>query len=388
MRNEAKRTRFNAVGLGFAVAAAFGIGLTTEAQSADASSPLPLQLEMRVPFEPTAFSSAGLNHLTYELYLTNFSAIPLKLRRIEVLDADSVAAQPIAAFEGAQLDALLQSVGARRPADGSFDRQIAPGSSFVAFMWIALGRDVHLPNRLRHRVLTTDLSTEGASIGTHHTELHVLASPVTGIHWFADDGPSNDQDNHHRRGIFVSEGRSTIARRYAIDWTQRENGTTFSGDARDMHSYHAYGKPVFAVADSTVVAAKDGLPDNVPGHNEAFSPAVPITMDTEGGNTLTLDLGNGQFAYYFHLQPGSLSVKAGDHVRRGQQLARIGDSGDAREPHLHFEITTSPKALVGEGLPYLIDQYRITTSNGKTEQGTRELPLRDMLVDFGVAGAP
>jgi len=385
--NARKRTILAAVGLGFAVAAAFGIGPLHEARSADAPSPWPLSLEMRVPFEPTAFSSAGRNHLTYELYLTNFSASPLALRSIEVLDADSVAVQPIATFAGVQLDSLLQPIGVQLPAGGSVDRQIAPGGSLVVFLWVALGSGVHMPNRLSHRVLTTDAAAEGAIISTHHTELHVLASPVAGIHWLADDGPSNDQDNHHRRGIFVSEGRSTISRRYAIDWVQSENGATFSGDSRDVHSYHAYGKPVFAVAASTIVTARDGLPDNVPGHNEAFSPAVPITKDTVGGNTLTLDLGNGQFAYYFHLQPGSLLVKVGDHVRRGQPLARIGDSGDAREPHLHFEITTSPKLLAGEGLPYLMDQYRITTSSGKIEQRTQELPLRDTLVDFGVAGA-
>src|ERR1700690_230298 len=301
--NARTRMKFTAVGLGFAVAVAFGIGLFQEARSVDAPSPWPLQLEMRVPFEPTAYLSAGRNHLTYELYLTNFSATPLTLRRIEVVDADSVAAQPIATFEGAQLDSLLQPIGVQRPPDASPDRQIAAGSSFVVFMWVALDSRLHVPNRLRHRVLTTDSAVEGAIIGTHHTELHVLASPVAGTHWLADDGPSNDSDNHHRRGIFVSEGRSTISRRYAIDWTEIENGTTFSGDARDMRSYHAYGKPVFAVANSTIVSARDCLPDNVPGHNEAFSPAVPLTMDTECCNSLTLDLVDGQFAYYFHLQP-------------------------------------------------------------------------------------
>ena len=55
------------------------------------------------------------------------------------------------------------------------------------------------------------------------------------------------------------------------------------------------------MADATVVTAKDGLPDNVPGHNEQFHPAVPITMDTVGGNSITLDIGGRQFAYYFHL---------------------------------------------------------------------------------------
>lgn len=79
---------------------------------------------------------------------------------------------------------------------------------------------------------------------------------------------------------------------------------------------------MLAVADGRVVTARDGLPDNVPGHAEAFHPAVPITLETVAG--ITLDLGGGQFAYYMHLQPGSLRVKVGDRVRRGQLLARVG----------------------------------------------------------------
>ena len=63
-------------------------------------------------------------------------------------------------------------------------------------------------------------------------------------------------------------------------------------------------------------------------------------------------------------------------------MALIGASGDAREPHLHFEITNSPKFLAGEGLPYLIDQYRVRSEKA-WESRTRELPSKDMAIDFG-----
>jgi hypothetical protein len=235
---------------------------------------------------------------------------------------------------------------------------------------------------LRHRVVTVDATSEGAFIGTHHTELKVLGSPVQGSDWLASDAPSNDQDNHHRRGIVLFDGRALICRRYAIDWMQVENGASFSGDARDKRSYYAYGKPVVAVADATVVTSRDGQPENVPGHNEDFKPAVPITPETIAGNTLTLDLGGGQFAYYLHLQPGSLRVKVGDHVKRGQLLARIGASGDAREPHLHFQVTNSSTMLGGDGLPYLVDHFGVE-SEKDWHSRTRELPLKDMVVDFG-----
>jgi hypothetical protein len=347
-----------------------------------ASSP---RLEMRVPFEPTAFPSADRTHLFYELHIRNAGSAPVILRRIGVFDAARATSEPVAAVEAGQLDGILQPFGAQMPTDASSDhRQLIAGGSVIAFMSIALNRGNHVPDKLLHRVVTADFTTAGAVIGTHHTKLHVFGPPLEGAYWGAFDGPSNDEDNHHRRGILIVDGRPVISRRYAIDWKQVQSDTTFSGDVGDRRSYFAYGKAVVAVADGRVVTARDGLPDNVPRHNGTFQPAVPITMETAAGNTITLDVGGGQFAYYCHLQPGSLHVKIGDRVQRGQFLARVGDSGDAREPHLHIEVTTDPHFAAGEGVPYLIDSYGVIAGdNGVTGLRTRELPLNGMVVDFG-----
>jgi hypothetical protein len=345
--------------------------------------PWPLQLEMRVPFEPTAFPSGPHVYLMYELHLTNFMPMPISLSRIDVLDADAEAAQPIANFETAQLEIMLQPLGGKAPS--LKDRLvIADGQSAIAFISIALDQGSHIPDRLLHRVTTAYAPEEGTVISTHHTELHVLGPPVEGADWNAVDGPSNDPDNHHRRGVVILDGQPVDSRRFAIDWKQVKDGAAFSGDARDVHSYYSYGKAVLAVADGRVVTARDGLVENIPGHGDAFHPAVPITLETVAGNTITLDLGGGQFAYYMHLQPGSLRVKTGDRVRRGQVVASIGASGDAREPHLHFEVTTSSKLLAGEGVPYLIDRYSSkTTSDGPAELHTHELPLDKSVITFG-----
>ena len=346
--------------------------------------PWPLQFEMRVPFEPTAFPSGPHVYLMYELHLTNFMPMPVSLSRIDVLDADAGPAQPIATFEVAQLETMLQPLGGKTLSDPKDRLVIADGQSAIAFMSVAFDRGSRIPDRLLHRVTTSYAPEEGAVISTHHTELHVLGPPLEGADWRASDGPSNDQDNHHRRGVVILDGRSVDSRRYAIDWEQVKDGVTFSGDARNARSYYSYGKVVLAVAEGRVVAARDGLPDNIPGHGDAFHPAVPITLETVAGNTITLDLGGGQFAYYLHLQPGSLRVKVGDRVRRGQGLALVGDSGDAREPHLHFEITTSSKLMAGEGVPYLIDQYTSkSASDGPAELHTHELPLDKSVVTFG-----
>jgi Peptidase family M23 len=347
-------------------------------------APWPPQLEMRAPFEPTAFPSGSHFYVMYELHLTNFGTTPLSLSRIEVLNADAGAGQPIATFEAEQLEAMLQPLGGKKRSEPKEKLVIADGQSAIAFMSVTFERSSRIPDRLLHHVSTVDSTAEGAVVATHHTELHVLGPPVEGANWLAADGPSNDQDNHHRRGVVILDGRAVDSRRYAIDWKQIRDGASFSGDARDVRSYYSYGKTVLAVADGRVVTARDGLPDNIPGHGESFHPTVPITLETVAGNTITLDLGGGQFAYYMHLQPGSLRVKAGDRVRQGQVVARIGASGDAREPHLHFEVTTSSKLLAGEGVPYLIDQYRCkSASDGPMELRTHELPLDNSVVIFG-----
>ncbi len=352
-----------------------------------AASPFPLQIELRVPFEPTAFPSGGETYLMYELYLTNFSGSAIDLRSIETFDVDDRSAKPLAAFEGKQIGALLQSSDAQVSTDRSNLRRVNADETLVVFMQIVLPTQAHVPKRLKHRVSTTDSVVEGAFIGTNHTELKVLAAPLRGGAWHAYDGPSNDRVNHHRRGLFISDGRLSISRRYATDWFLIKDDAQREGNEHDPRSYYSYDQPVFAVASGTIVTARDGLPDNVPGPVETFRTAVPKTLETISGNTIVLNLGNGQFASYFHLRPGSVRVKTGDRVEKGELLARVGVSGDSNLPHLHFEISTTPEPLSGEGVPYVFEKYDVKTAGGEWRPVTRELPIRDALVDFGTANA-
>jgi len=86
---------------------------------------------------------------------------------------------------------------------------------------------------------------------------------------------------------------------------------------------------------------------------------VPITLITVGGNHVALDIGGGKYALYAHVQPGSLRVKVGDHVKRGQVLALLGNSGNSTEPHVHFQIADGPTFLSSEGLPYAMESFDV-----------------------------
>lgn len=56
------------------------------------------------------------------------------------------------------------------------------------------------------------------------------------------------------------------------------------------------------------------------------------------GHTVTINHGDGIKTRYAHMYPGSITVKAGQYVSKGQQIGRIGSTGNSTGPHLHFEV--------------------------------------------------
>jgi murein DD-endopeptidase MepM/ murein hydrolase activator NlpD len=174
-------------------------------------------------------------------------------------------------------------------------------------------------------------------------------------------------------------GTAAIAQRFATDWLQiGANGRAFEGDEKDNKAHAAYGEDILAVADGVVAATKDGIPENTPGPTRA----VPITPDTIGGNYVILDLGSGRFGFYAHLQPGSLRVKIGDKVRRGQVIGLVGNSGNSNAPHLHFHLIDGNSPLEAEGLPYLFESFEVQTAPTVWEARRNQLPLQNARVRF------
>jgi hypothetical protein len=101
------------------------------------------------------------------------------------------------------------------------------------------------------------------------------------------------------------------------------------------------------------VSTSDGVPDNVPANRAPTG----LTLETIGGNTVVLDLGSGLYAFYAHLQPGSIRVRPGQSVRAGEVLASVGNSGNSNAPHLHFQIGDGPTLLFSDGVPFVFDSF-------------------------------
>ncbi|MGH7679817.1 MAG: M23 family metallopeptidase [Gemmatimonadaceae bacterium] len=359
-----------------------GVLVAIVAADAGAQASIPPSVEFRVPKPPTVAAGDSGAFLAYELHFTNLTPGSLTLQRVEVRNAS----------DGATLLSLADSVLMRvltRPGlnvPPSERAQIAGGTRANVFLWVPVDRN-NPPAALSHRLVvkrdTMTITLEGTVTPVERQAVRV-AAPLRG-EWLAANGPSNLSG--HRRTAMGLKGTVAIAQRFGIDFLQvDESGRSWRGDSTVNASYFAYGEEIHAVGDGQVVATKDSIPENTP--RGPVARAVPIDLTTVAGNHIVVDMGGRHFAFYAHIQPGTLRVKVGDRVRRGQVLGLVGNSGNSTEPHLHFHIVDGvapgTSTLGAEGVPYSLASFELVGRCQISAQGiqctrTTPIPVREAL---------
>jgi hypothetical protein len=361
----------------------------------------PVVVSPLLPETQRVLGTDGQYHVVYELAFANTRQTPATLMKLEVLDARDPSV-PLAAYEGETLLSRLRTLSNTTPETAALDFN----ETRLVLLHLAFDPGAGVPHRLVHRVavlaaanlgdLTPALLSYTVAPVRIRRRIPMVGPPLTGRGWVAINGCCEADGVHRNTGLPVN-GQLYYAQRYAIDWMRLDaEGRLVHGDLSDVHSYTAYGADVVAVADGVIVGTRNDLEDQLP-------PNLPdpktITAQTLLGNHVIQDIGDGFFAFYAHLQPGSVVVAPGDRVTRGQQLGKLGNSGNTSAPHLHFHLMAGPSAIGSNGIPYVIDGFALAgqipaDASGGLEgsfnqyrfpQPTtvqRQFPLDRVIVDF------
>jgi murein DD-endopeptidase MepM/ murein hydrolase activator NlpD len=125
-----------------------------------------------------------------------------------------------------------------------------------------------------------------------------------------------------------------------------DNGKSFDGDNKSLHSYFCYGKNILAPADGTVVSVSNRHVDSRVSGEKVYCDTWDIR-----GNFVVIKHAEKEYSASAHLVPGSITVRKGDKVSQGQVIGKCGNSGNTSEPHLHFQLQTGKSFFLSAGLP-------------------------------------
>jgi murein DD-endopeptidase MepM/ murein hydrolase activator NlpD len=329
------------------------------------------QVECRFLAAPQAVrGSDDKLHLAYELRVTSFYSGDKPLRLTSLAIYPDRGSTPLQTIAGGALSSLL-SQPPEKAGDGGI--AIAGGQTQTLFLWLTLPAGVRPPS-LRHQL--TFAEPDGGIERADDVRLRLapdtpisLGPPLRGGRWLAVEGPGNHL-SHHWGSMVAIDGTLSIPQRFAIDWFGLDTGNHSVRGAHDNlaatsdENWVGYRHDVLAVADGVVVDARDGAPNGKPLAPET----VPddFTARTLYGNFVILRIAPGIYAHYAHFERGSVTARIGQRIRRGTVIGRLGQSGAAGAPHLHFHLSNRPTFERSEGLPYVIDAFT-ALGRGKIE---------------------
>lgn len=145
---------------------------------------------------------------------------------------------------------------------------------------------------------------------------------------------------------------------------------------------------VLAAAPGVVLGVRDGMPDRLVRSAEARR----AVENRECGNGVVLDHGDGWVTQYCHLKRGSVRVRSGDQVARGEALGAIGSSGLSAFPHLEFLIRSDGADIdpfTGEPLTAACGAGEASALwDAEARRALGDAPAEGAPIALGFAGAP
>lgn len=202
--------------------------------------------------------------------------------------------------------------------------------------------------------------------------------------WFAPNTPAKRIPSH---------GTDVLGQRYAFDFMMADwSGKTkvfFHGKSWryylsgiPLSQWYGWGREVYAPCGGRIITVKDGLKERQRVHlltdmfvvlkNAFFFDPQKHDLQQVCGNYIIIQTENA-YAMLAHFQRGSICVTAGQEVKAGELLGRVGHSGNSTAPHLHFQLMDSADLFAAKGVPCAFKRYE-RFRDGKWEEVPEGIP--------------
>jgi hypothetical protein len=329
--------------------------------------------------------SDGLTHMAFAMQFTNVWNIPATIQSVEVVDPargnKPTGTNRVISTKDEDVTGLAKLSSLPPGADkASYSVKLAGGEYGVMFFDVTYTDSNDVPCTIALRVHAVQPENKHFPESTmlspplkiSSQAAIVLAPPFKGDGWVNANGCCVEI-GPHRFVTNAMNGTLDPSEQFAIDWIKIDaQGKAFRGDGKENEQWLCYGVDLLAVGPGTVVEVMRDLPDVPPG-------AAPtnLTIAEIAGNHVTLDLGHGRYAMYDHMVPHSVTVHVGDHVKTGDKLGLLGNSGNTTGPHLHFQISDRPSTLDTTSMPFVFEHM--------TLQG-RIIPNLDEIEEYSIQG--
>lgn len=247
----------------------------------------------------------------------------------------------------------------------------------IASIWLPFPNQGWQENSMEHvfeyidNQGNTKHHTFNLKIENEYPEPISINFPVPQGVWLAEGAPG--ATSYHTRAIFpypdplfdsTQQGYliGNNPQRYAIDYALLVDGLPYDSDGSALEDWYCYNLPILAAKGGKVIFTEDGIPDN----QTPFQLDYPTDINNATGNVVYIEHDDGTIGTYCHMIPNSLLVEVGDIVSAGQEIGRLGNSGNSFAPHLHMHVLINPEhkqltkyadGLFMESMPYTFSDF-------------------------------
>lgn len=310
-------------------------------------------VEMSINMVPEVTIINGKPTVYYELWMSNFTRDSLELKKIELINTANL--KPVVSLTD-NLETRIRRIGTSPKGSETI---LPPGGLHVLYLEFVL--EVDRSTEFTHRLEFEVVSGNGKTVSfTQYTSFRlsgrptlVLGAPLNAGPWAAVYEPSWERG--HRRVLYTVDEKRRIPGRFAIDFIRLNNeGKYANGSDDEIKNWYGYGADVLAVSDGVVASTRNDFTESPTLSAHPSHPADKAT-----GNYISIDIGNERIVFYEHLKPGSIKVKRGQKVKKGDVIASLGFTGQTTGPHLHFHVADKNSPLGAEGVPFVFESFII-----------------------------